>query len=237
MGLNSRSLPNHRVSSEIIDRRASMIDKLCRIAGFALRVTSLSAVPAGSRPTMSSVTTLLDRYERGEYEAVTAQLERETIGGTSLNDAILVAVAQPIPLDRRHLVVVFTDGEDTTSTLGEDLVPEIASHADAVLHAVLFKPTIPLMVRHMDADEPAKPPPASRAALIEAATRTGTDAHRLDDAVAAFKTVFDDFRQSYVLRYRPSGVARSGWHTLSVRVTRTDGPYIVRARRGYAGAE
>jgi VWFA-related protein len=189
-----------------------------------LRLVTFSADIDEALPLQSPV----DPLTLGEIRAA---------GGTSLNDAMLLALAQPIPPDRRHLVVVFTDGEDTTSTLGEDMVPEIAGRADAVLHAVLFKPTVPLIVRHMDANEPPAPPPASRAALVEAAARTGGDTHRLDDAVTAFRAILDDFRQSYVLRYTPTGVPRSGWHTLDVRVARPDGPYTLRARKGYAGSE
>ncbi len=48
-----------------------------------------------------------------------------------------------------------------------------------------------------------------------------------------FKRVFDDFRQGYVLRYRPQGVKREGWHEIAVSVPGQP-KYVVRARRGYA---
>ena len=54
--------------------------------------------------------------------------------------------------------------------------------------------------------------------LTQAAERTGGQLHtqsavlpRLVDR-ARFKSIFDDFRQSYVLRYSPSGVEGPGWH-------------------------
>lgn len=49
----------------------------------------------------------------------------------------------------------------------------------------------------------------------------------------AFSKAFEDFRQSYVLRYRPNGVDRPGWHELTVTVPR-DRTLRVRARPGYA---
>jgi len=45
-----------------------------------------------------------------------------------------------------------------------------------------------------------------------------------DDAVAAFRTIFGDFRQSYLLRYTLRGVPRKGWHDISVSVTRAPRP-------------
>jgi hypothetical protein len=48
-----------------------------------------------------------------------------------------------------------------------------------------------------------------------------------------FRRVLDDFRASYVLTYVPTGVERSGAHTIAVRVKNRS--YVVRARKSYAG--
>ena len=50
---------------------------------------------------------------------------------------------------------------------------------------------------------------------------------------AALRRLLDEFRSSYVLHFVPQGVERGGFHTLTVRVTRSGGPYDVRARSGY----
>jgi VWFA-related protein len=47
-----------------------------------------------------------------------------------------------------------------------------------------------------------------------------------------FRRVLDDYRSGYVLQYVPEGVASSGWHEITVSVTRP-GKYDVRARKGY----
>jgi VWFA-related protein len=47
-----------------------------------------------------------------------------------------------------------------------------------------------------------------------------------------FEKAFEDFRQSYILRYRPEGVRREGWHPLTVSVPR-DKSLRIRARPGY----
>jgi hypothetical protein len=50
----------------------------------------------------------------------------------------------------------------------------------------------------------------------------------------AFKRIFEEFRQSYVLRYSPTGVARAGWHAIDVQVPAQKG-VTIRARKGYYG--
>jgi VWFA-related protein len=48
-----------------------------------------------------------------------------------------------------------------------------------------------------------------------------------------FEHAFEHFRQSYVLRYRPAGVTRSGWHRITVTVP-SDPSLKIHARSGYA---
>ena len=76
--------------------------------------------------------------------------------------------------------------------------------------------------------------------LLEAAERTGGTLHeqsfffRASALLRAFKTIFDDFRQSYVLRYSPAGVSPNGWHAIRVEVPAVKDATI-RARQGYYG--
>jgi hypothetical protein len=51
---------------------------------------------------------------------------------------------------------------------------------------------------------------------------------------STFRKILDDFRSSYVLFYSPKGVERTGFHTITVNVSRPAGA-IVTARRGYFG--
>ena len=146
---------------------------------------------------------------------------------TSLLDAVLFALARAPRPDRRHLVMVFTDGYDNASLIGYRAIAEVANHADATLYVVLVK------IRGAPADKPK-----DIAALADASARTGgTFFPPSDDArdiPVAFKQVLDAFRHGYVLYFTPANVAREGWHDLTVRVTKP-GTYDVRARQGYFG--
>ena len=145
-------------------------------------------------------------------------------GATALNDGLLYALLWPETPDRRHLVIAFTDGMDTYSTVPNESIPAVAGRVEAVLHAVLVQPAGPYRDLYQ----------GSLDALREAARRTGGETHRLSRAVDDFTQIVADFRASYVLRYTPKGVDRGGWHTLTVRVTRP-GTFNVRARAGYTG--
>jgi hypothetical protein len=48
----------------------------------------------------------------------------------------------------------------------------------------------------------------------------------------AFRTIFDEFRQSYVLVYTPTNTPARGWHVISVTVPKIRNA-TVRARQGY----
>jgi VWFA-related protein len=217
--------------SLVIDISGSAADAIGRVKSDVQKIVTML------RPIdrVRLVTFAQDVHEVFPMQAPSAHLSLDKMkadGGTSLNDALLYALAWPAAADRRHLVVVCTDGEDTTSVLDDDTVPAAASRADAVLHAVLFKSSVPAVVRHFQSTPP--PPKASRATLVEAASRTGGEAHQLDDAVAAFRQIFDDFRRGYVLRYTLRDVKRQGWHDISVRVTRPGSErYTIHARKGY----
>ncbi len=51
-------------------------------------------------------------------------------------------------------------------------------------------------------------------------------------ATAIFAKLYEDFRHGYVLRYTARGVAREGWHEITVTIPRFPS-YEVRAKRGY----
>jgi Ca-activated chloride channel homolog len=146
---------------------------------------------------------------------------------TSLLDAMLFALARAPRADRRHLVVVFTDGYDNASLIGYRAIADLASRAEATLYVVLVK------MEGAPANRPNE-----LAALAEAAARTGgtffppTNAAR--DIPAAFKQTLEAFRHGYVLYFTPANVAIDGWHNLTVRVTKP-GVYDVRSRQGYFG--
>ena len=163
--------------------------------------------------------------------------------GTALADGLFYALAWPVDADRRHLVVVFTDGWDTTSTIEMDKLPSLAGRSDAVLHAVLWvapgEDTRNAGGVNLGGGPGVSPARArswqeSFDTLGSVVRRTGGTLQRSDKAPEAMAEIIADFRSSYVLRYSPRGVAPSGWHELGVKIARP-GSFRIRARKGYEG--
>lgn len=159
--------------------------------------------------------------------------------GIALADGLFYALAWPVDPDRRHLVVAFTDGFDTASTIEMETLPKLAGHSDAVLHAVFWATPSdgPGSAGGLSTWPPASILPAWEESyrLVDAAVRrTGGTIHLAKQAPNALADIIAEFRSSYILRYTPRGVAPAGWHELGVKVTRP-GSFKVRARKGYEG--
>ena len=75
--------------------------------------------------------------------------------------------------------------------------------------------------------------------IKEGAELTGGGWHQavglsVPSLTGTFRETFDNFRSSYMLRYAPQGVARTGWHAMEVRMTDARAKnYVVSARKGY----
>lgn len=165
-------------------------------------------------------------------------------GGTSLHDAISLALVSSRALGRRQLVVVFTDGADASSATPVATLMEVASRTTAtlsmVMPGVLATPTssfgftggVPL---------PQSIQVSSRLVGVNAAyanltASTGGSVvpfRANEDLGAVFRRILDAFRSTYVLHFTPTGVERGGFHELQVTVSRPN--TTVTARRGYFG--
>jgi Ca-activated chloride channel family protein len=134
-------------------------------------------------------------------------------GATALRDAVQFALAMQ-PRDRsRPLVLVFTDGLDTTSWLTEEAVIDSAQRIGAVIHAV-----------RVESDRFLDRPVESSGGR----TWSATSDRQLREL---FTRALDEMRARYLLTYTPHGAGRPGWHDLKVKVSA--GGADVTARPGY----
>lgn len=160
------------------------------------------------------------------------------VGGISLiRDALMLALAHRPEPGRRHLVVGMTDRRDCGSVVSTRLLYEIAGRSEAVMHLVDYSGSGGGARYRVRTCSP-QAAPGSEEALARAAERTGGELHgqsrffRASSIARAFREIFNDFRQSYVLRYSPEGVPARGWHPIVVRVP-SAGNAAIRARQGY----
>jgi uncharacterized protein YegL len=148
------------------------------------------------------------------FEVVRSALHAITgAGDTTLRDAVFLGLQTSPPAATRSLLLVFTDGDDTSSWLSDDEVLEAVRHANVVVHAVSF---------------------GSRHFLKQATHESGGriwSASSNRDLQKLFSRAIRDMRDRYVLSYTPSGVSRPGWHALNVKLARASADVV--ARPGY----
>jgi VWFA-related protein len=147
-------------------------------------------------------------------------------GGSSIWDAIGVALVSAVEPNRRQLVMAFTDGADTSSITTPERLTDLAQRSNASISSV-----VPVRAG------PLRPVMSTGAPVLQRlGVETGGTVIQLtgvnQDLTATFRRALDEFRSSYVLHYTPRNVDRSGYHTLRVNVKRP-GTLTVRARRGY----
>jgi Ca-activated chloride channel family protein len=152
-----------------------------------------------------------------QLERVRQAVERmEGGGGTALLDATYAGILVGESDMGRSLLMVFTDGADTSSFLTREAVLDSARRTDVVVYAV------------------ASGVGKRRSVLDDTVRQTGGALLELEstaDMPAAFGRILEEFRQRYLLSYSPTGVERPGWHRIEVRVK---GRRVeVKARQGY----
>ena len=165
-------------------------------------------------------------------------------GATSLRDATFAALALREDDPGRTLVLLFSDGADTSSWLRAAPVIEAAKRTDAVIYAV----AIADRQVHLVMSTPAITGLAM-GSLTQSFTTTVEEAGKFLENVTeetggrvlfananadlrpTFEKILAEFRDRYVLSYVPTGVASTGWHRLEVKLKGKSGK--VTARRGY----
>jgi Ca-activated chloride channel family protein len=136
-------------------------------------------------------------------------------GMTSLIDATHAGMLLGESDAGRSLLIVFSDGVDTSSWLTADAVLDTARRGDVVVYGV--------EVGERRASFPRDLSEATGGRLFAIESTT--------DLSAAFSKILEEFRMRYLVSYSPQGVAAGGWHRLEVRVKNRS--VTVKARPGY----
>ena len=137
-------------------------------------------------------------------------------GATSLRDAVQLTLAIPPVADARTVVIVFSDGADTSSWLADADVVESARRSGIVVHVVAVRAATV----------------ASR--FIPDVTETAGgrvfSASSVDDLARLFTSALDEMRARYLITFAPRSPT-PGWHELKVSVRRRG--IDAKARSGY----
>jgi Ca-activated chloride channel family protein len=176
--------------------------------------------------------TLLSSYTRrfARVDQILKQLKSE--GGTSMYDALFLASRELEYRNGRHVMVLVTDGGDTTSSKDFHQALEAAQLADAILYPVLVVPITNDAGRNVGGEN----------ALTTLAAGTGGHVFtpnlgaQLD---RAFDDILRELRTQYLIGFYPKDVppAKDRFHTLKVTVQSTSANRGLRVttRSGYYG--
>jgi VWFA-related protein len=207
LALDTSASITGRRKTDLVAAGEALIDGLKPVDRAALTTFSHAVTPA-------MALTSDFRAVREELHAI------EPRGQTSVMDGVYVALTSTLDQSGRFLIVVCTDGSDTTSWLKPSEVLDAAKRANGVIYAVTAS----------DAKRSA--------ALKDLADATGGQVMQVKSSTElreAFQRILSEFRSRYVLAYSPEGVEPGGFHRLEISVPRRR--VTVKARAGYIGIE
>ena len=151
-----------------------------------------------------------------DLEKVRRALDQTLASGlTSLIDASHAAMMIGESDVGRSLLILFSDGIDTSSWLSAETVLDTARRGDVIVYAVEIGEGRASFTR----------------ALSEVTGGRLIAIESTKDLAATFTRILEEFRMRYLISYSPQGVSAGGWHRLDVRV-RGRG-LTVKARPGY----
>jgi Ca-activated chloride channel family protein len=222
----------------VVDSSASMtphLDAAKSAAGALLDM--LRPVDAGSIIEFNTSANTVQPFTR-DVAALRASLASTTAGGTTaLYDAVITAADQLHQLNsetpdtrRRSVIVVLSDGGDTSSTHMLDEVLARVRQSGAIVYAIRLR----------DVERPRR---GVAACLDKYATKvlhqltesTGGKAFFVSDSTelaGVYAGIGREVTSQYLLAYSPRASGERQTRRISVRVNRSDS--VIRARDGYA---
>ena len=142
-------------------------------------------------------------------------------GGTSLYDAIQYSLDRVKSQAGRKALIVFSDGDDTTSSIKESDVIDIARSVEATVYAI-----------GIQGGGPGGGAP--KGFLKKIASETGGEfffPDRVGDLIKVFAGISDELHNHYLLSYTPKRGPDGTFRNIQVKLNRKDAQ--VRVRKGY----
>ena len=219
--------------SLLLDSSASMEDKLP-----TLQTAASNFVKRLKTNDMAQVIDFDSRVEvrqgfSGNQSELLAAIDQMAAGGsTSLHNAIYIALKElrkvrAVSEDdvRRQALVVFSDGEDTSSLVSFDEVLDLAKRSETSIYAIALR----------GVDTQSKGFREAEYVMKTLATATGGRSFfpaRLEDLAGVYNQIADELASQYTIGYTSKNVRRDGaWRRIVVQVGR---PSVTpRAKQGY----
>jgi VWFA-related protein len=141
-------------------------------------------------------------------------------GGTSLFDALHYGLERIKDQPGRKAVIVFSDGDDTTSAMREQDVVDYARAVEATIYSVGI--------------QGGGPGGSPRGFLKRIAAETGGEhffPDKVGDLIKVFRAISEELHNHYALAYVPKRDPDGSWRTIALQSDRKD--LELRVRKGY----
>lgn len=185
------------------------------------------------RLSLFEVTENVDQLTRftSDLKTIERGIDRLRVGpGTSIYDAIYLCSDTLLDREGRKVLLLITDGGDTTSKADYNGALRRAQQAEAIVYSIIIVPVEADAGRNLGGEH----------ALIQISKDTGgkyyyaEGGEQLDDA---FRKISDELRTQYLIAFYPNRkVADSPFRRIQVELTKKDPEgkaYQVRHRAGY----
>lgn len=169
------------------------------------------------------------RFSQTEFSRLVERIRnRPAKGYTALYDALGVYLGSAFDQTGRKVLVLYTDGGDTSSVLSWPSTLRLLRTADVTVYPIGF----------LTQRSSASGQMLDKARLLEMARLTGGQAlfpAAIKDLDEIYDRIADEIRAQYVLGYVSSNTARDGkWRTVEIRIKRASSQRLqVRTREGY----
>ena len=229
---NKRQLPI--ALSLLLDSSASMEDKLGSLQKAATEfVQRLKPNDIGQVVDFDSRVEIRQPFTSNKDELETAIMQTAAGGSTSLHNAIYISLkelrkvrAQAEEDVRRQALVVFSDGEDTSSLVSFEEVLDLAKRSETAIYTIALR-----------TNEPAQSKGFREAEFVmrQLAQETGGRSFfpaRVEDQTSVYAQIADELSSQYTIGYTSKNQLRNGaWRRVVVQVTRPNA--TPRTKKGY----
>jgi Ca-activated chloride channel homolog len=168
------------------------------------------------------------KYGQNEFPRMVERIRsRAPDGFTALYDALGVYLDGSTEDEGRKILLLYTDGGDTRSTIGFGDVMTLIRASDVTIYAVGF-------LEHQSGSVKAD----QRAKLLQITEATGGQAffpYAMKDVEAAYDKVASQVRAQYSLAYTSTNTKQDGrWRKVEIKVKRPDLKDVrIQSRKGY----
>ena len=219
--------------SLLLDSSASMEDKLATLQTAATNfVRRLKSNDLAQVIDFDSRVEIRQAFTSTQGELNSAILQTQAGGSTSLYNAVYISLKELAKVRatgdedvRRHALVLFSDGEDTSSLISFDEVLELAKRSETAIFTIALR----------GADTQSKGFHEAEFVMRQLAQETGGRSFfpaRIDDLNGVYAEIADELASQYTLGYSSKNIKRDG--AFRRIVVQIDRPNVTpRTKRGY----